>query len=62
MISRDWFEGVPMHRTLSLKGKTLPVWIGRGLSTFGSKARLLDIGTPESYASAQSFFATGVRQ
>ena len=35
-------------------------WIGRGLYGFQSEARFMDIGTPEAYASAQSFFATGL--
>jgi D-glycero-alpha-D-manno-heptose 1-phosphate guanylyltransferase len=59
LISRDWLEEIPMHGSVSLEREVFPVWIGRGLYGFQSESRFVDIGTPESYASAQSFFTTG---
>jgi D-glycero-alpha-D-manno-heptose 1-phosphate guanylyltransferase len=59
LISRDWLEEIPMHRTVSLEREVFPLWIDRGLYGFRSESRFVDIGTPESYASAQSFFTTG---
>jgi D-glycero-alpha-D-manno-heptose 1-phosphate guanylyltransferase len=59
LISRDWLEEIPRHRTVSLEREVFPLWIGRGLYGFPSESRFVDIGTPESYASAQSFFASG---
>jgi hypothetical protein len=35
-----------------------PAWVGRGLYAWQSDARLLDVGTPESYAAAGRFFAS----
>ena len=62
LIRRDWLEEIPKHRAVSLEREVFPQWIGRGLYGFQTDSRFVDIGTPESYASAQSFFATGVRQ
>jgi D-glycero-alpha-D-manno-heptose 1-phosphate guanylyltransferase len=59
LINRDWLEEIPTHRTVSLEREVFPKWIGRGLYGFQSGSRFVDIGTPESYASAQAFFATG---
>lgn len=59
LINRDWLEEIPRHRAVSLEREVFPTWIGRGLYGFQSESRFVDIGTPESYASAQSFFDTG---
>jgi D-glycero-alpha-D-manno-heptose 1-phosphate guanylyltransferase len=59
LISRDWLEEIPIHGSVSLEREVFPVWIGRGLHGFQSESRFVDIGTPESYARAQSFFTTG---
>ena len=59
LITRDWLEEIPRDRAVSLEREVFPTWIGRGLYGFQSEARFVDIGTPESYAGAQSFFDTG---
>jgi NDP-sugar pyrophosphorylase family protein len=51
---------VPVGRPVSLEREIFPSWIGRGLYGFRNTERFVDIGTPESYASAQFFFGTGV--
>ena len=43
-------------RPVSLEREVFPEWIGTGLRAFPSKARFLDIGTPESYRQATAFF------
>jgi D-glycero-alpha-D-manno-heptose 1-phosphate guanylyltransferase len=59
-LSRDVLAEIPADRAVSLEREVFPNWIGRGLYGFQSEARFVDIGTPEAYASAQSFFATGL--
>lgn len=60
LLSRDLLAEIPANRTVSLEREVFPNWIGRGLYGFQSEARFMDIGTPEAYASAQSFFANGL--
>jgi D-glycero-alpha-D-manno-heptose 1-phosphate guanylyltransferase len=60
LLNRHLLTEIPANRAVSLEREVFPAWIGRGLYGFQSEARFVDIGTPEAYASAQSFFATGV--
>jgi NDP-sugar pyrophosphorylase family protein len=60
LLSRDLLKEIPVNRAVSLEREVFPAWIGRGLYGYQSEARFMDIGTPEAYASAQSFFATGL--
>ncbi|MFO0879529.1 MAG: sugar phosphate nucleotidyltransferase [Gemmataceae bacterium] len=48
---------IPQHRPVSLEREILPAWVARG-QVFGLPASgpFLDIGTPESYARAETFF------
>jgi NDP-sugar pyrophosphorylase family protein len=39
---------------MSLERDVLPAWIGRGLCGCSAKSQFLEIGTPESYASAEA--------
>ena len=57
LINRDWLKEIPMYRSVSLEREVFPKWIDRGLYGCQSESRFVDIGTPESYASAQVFFA-----
>ena len=41
---------------LSLEREVFPAWIPRGIGVFARRARFIDIGTPESYLAAQTFF------
>jgi D-glycero-alpha-D-manno-heptose 1-phosphate guanylyltransferase len=59
LINRDWLEEIPQNRAVSLEREVFPLWIGRGLNGFQSESRFVDIGTPESHSSAQSFFGKG---
>jgi NDP-sugar pyrophosphorylase family protein len=56
LVDRDLLGAIPAGAPMSLEREILPAWIGRGLFGYRSEARFLDIGTPESYASAEGFF------
>jgi NDP-sugar pyrophosphorylase family protein len=57
LLNRDLLLTIPTDGPVSLEREILPAWIGRGLFGYRSQARFLDIGTPESYAFAEEFFA-----
>lgn len=57
LIDRDWLADIPSDRAVSLEREIFPAWVGRGLYGWQSEGRFLDIGTPEAYAAAQTFFA-----
>jgi len=60
LLKLDLLREIPANRAVSLEREVFPGCIGRGLYGFRSEGRFLDIGTPDDYASAESFFATGL--
>ncbi|MFO0842413.1 MAG: nucleotidyltransferase family protein [Gemmataceae bacterium] len=62
LFDREVVESVPIDGPVSLEREVLPEWVSRG-RVFGlrSPGRFLDIGTPESLATAGEFFL-GVEQ
>jgi D-glycero-alpha-D-manno-heptose 1-phosphate guanylyltransferase len=57
LLNRDRIVEIPSGRPVSLERDMLPVWAGRGcVRGFRCTGRFLDIGTPESYAEAETFF------
>jgi NDP-sugar pyrophosphorylase family protein len=58
-IGRRFLLAMPPTGSPSLEHDVFPAWIGRGLSGCPAGGRFLDIGTPESYAAAEEFFANG---
>jgi len=58
LLNHRLFLTIPVSGTVSLEREMFPAWIGRGLYGYKSQGRFLDIGTPESYAAADLFFAT----
>jgi NDP-sugar pyrophosphorylase family protein len=58
LVDRNLLAEIPAGRAVSLEGEMFPAWVGRGLYAWQSDARLLDVGTPESYAAAGRFFAS----
>ena len=48
---------IPQGRAVSLEHEVFPGWVGQRLYGYQSRGRFLDIGTPESYAQADAFFA-----
>jgi NDP-sugar pyrophosphorylase family protein len=57
LFERDLLEALPADRAVSLETEVFPSLIGRGLYGVVAQGPFLDIGTPESYAMAESFFA-----
>ena len=57
LLSRRLLSTIPLARPISLERESFPAWIGAGLYGYPCQGRFLDIGTPESYAAANEFFA-----
>jgi NDP-sugar pyrophosphorylase family protein len=57
LIRRRMLETIPPNVPVSLEREVFPAWIGRGLYGDAAGGRFLDIGTPETYAQADEFFA-----
>ena len=57
LLHRPLLETIPQDRAVSLEREVFPAWIGRGLYGHPVPGRFLDIGTPESFAAAEVFFA-----
>jgi NDP-sugar pyrophosphorylase family protein len=58
LIQTKLLAEIPSGRFVSLEKEMFPAWIGcKAFFGFRSAARFLDIGTPESYALAEQFFA-----
>ena len=57
LIRRGLLEDLPPGRPTSLEHDLLPAWVRAGLAYgFAGGERFLDIGTPESYGKAETFF------
>jgi NDP-sugar pyrophosphorylase family protein len=56
LLGRAVLESIPAGRAVSIERETFPAWVGRGLYAFCAHGKFVDIGTPDSYAGAQSFF------
>ncbi len=57
LIERELLKAIPSGRQVSLEREIFPQWIGRGFYGWKGAGRFLDIGTKESFAEAQQFFA-----
>jgi len=55
-LAHSFLEAIPQGEKISLEQDIFPAWIGRGFFGFRSHGRFLDMGTPESYATADLFF------
>ncbi|MGR9108646.1 MAG: nucleotidyltransferase family protein [Gammaproteobacteria bacterium] len=64
LIERRFLETIPESEFVSLEREIFPEWIGPDFYGFETPGPFLDIGTPESYAAAEAFFANigGTRQ
>lgn len=58
LISRSLLEEIPEGKTVSLEREVFPSWVERGVLHGYSAvvSRFIDIGTPETYSEAQTFF------
>jgi NDP-sugar pyrophosphorylase family protein len=57
LLSRRLLAAIPPTGPVSLEREQFPKWIAAGLYACPSEAPFLDIGTPETYATAEDFFA-----
>lgn len=57
----QFLERLSAAAPLSLERRVFPEWITRGINVFARQARFIDIGTPDSYITAQEFFVGGTR-
>jgi histidinol-phosphate phosphatase family protein len=58
LLSQRLLHEIPAGGPCSLERQVFPRWIGRGLHGYRGAGRFIDIGTPESYAEAASFFGS----
>ena len=57
MLRREVLDAIPAGRSVSLEEETFPGMVTRReLFAWQVEARFIDIGTPESHRTAQSFF------
>ena len=57
MLRRDALDAIPSNRAVSLEEETFPGMVARReLFAWQVEARFIDIGTPDSHRTAQSFF------
>ena len=56
LLKRQLLETIFLDRDVSLESEMFPSWIGRGLYGYQFTGSFLDIGTPDSYATAEHFF------
>ena len=61
LLARSRIEAIPARRPLSLERDVLPSWVGDRLFGHRSRARFIDIGTPQSYADASRLLAVADR-
>lgn len=57
LLPGERIAAVPEGRPVSLERDLLPGWLAGGIHGFPSSGRFIDIGTPESLAEAEEFFA-----
>jgi NDP-sugar pyrophosphorylase family protein len=57
LLARQLLEALPAGRPVSLEHEAFPAWLARGLGGDARRAAFLDVGTPESLAQAEAFFA-----
>lgn len=57
LINKTLISKIPEGQKISLEKEMFPKWIGKEFYGFKVENEFIDIGTPESYKSAQEFFA-----
>lgn len=56
LLRKQVIFSIPSGKSVSLEHEMFPQWIARGLYGYPGEARFIDIGTPEDYVKAESFF------
>jgi len=62
LLGQKVLQALPETTPLSLERDVFPAWVGHGLRGFCSPGWFIDIGTPESYATAARLFVPKVEQ
>ena len=57
LLRKGIFQFIPPGKSFSLERELFPRLLGGRLHGYRSEGRFIDIGTPESYAAAEAFFA-----
>jgi histidinol-phosphate phosphatase family protein len=57
LLAQAMIDAFPERVPLSLERDVFPTLVGAGLAAYRGGGRFIDIGTPESYAEVQTFFA-----
>ncbi len=57
LLTRESIARIPSDRPVSLERDIFPTLIEEGITGFQSRGRFIDIGTPDSYREAETFFA-----
>jgi D-glycero-alpha-D-manno-heptose 1-phosphate guanylyltransferase len=60
LLTQRLLRTIPVSGVVSLEQKLFPGWINDGLYGYQSGGCFLDIGTPETYALVEQFFATKI--
>lgn len=56
LLNRNIIEQAPQGCALSMEYDVLPGLVGKGLAGFKTRSSFIDIGTPDSFNTAQSYF------
>lgn len=56
LLSRHRLRSIPGVRPVSLEHEMFPQWVAAGLYGYPREARFIDIGVPEDFRAAQTFF------
>lgn len=57
LINKSLIGEIPQGKEISIEKDIFPDWIGKGFYGYKGSNNFIDIGTPESYAQAEQFFA-----
>lgn len=57
LMEREFLCSIPCGGPVSLERDMFPAWLQHGLYGYRTAGSFLDIGTPDSYAEAEGFFA-----
>lgn len=55
LLHKELFNYAPVRSTYSIETDCFPIWVKRNLGAYTTKAKFIDIGTPESYKEAQTY-------
>ncbi|MDP3027973.1 MAG: nucleotidyltransferase family protein [Deltaproteobacteria bacterium] len=57
LVKKSLLGSIPQGKAFSLEREFFPSLVGKGLFGYQCKGKFIDIGTPESYRTAENFFS-----